>query len=277
MFIPLPLLIWGLAVGLPGSSPPPQVVHGLIVAPDTLDPAWVSTALGDSIAPWRKVHFGGGGTTEFERAHRGGCTCLLVRSESDATALVQRREVVLDSTPVLAWSWWVERTVEAGDMSRREAEDAAARVYVTFALPDSGVSFGQRLRYRLGRLRYGDDLPGSSIMYVWAHGEEVGIELDSPYSERVRTVVLRNANDVGGGWRGEVRDVSDDYRRLFGADPPEVTGVGIMSDSDNTGGRGEACYQPILFSSPLPPAPQEAWAAGSGAPWVQWLFLAPRP
>ena len=249
---------WLFLLGFPGLlplAPPYTGGPGQPAPPDTLDQEWVGAALGDPEASWRWVAFGGGGVTHVGRETRGGRPCLLLRSESDATALVQSRSVDLVESPVLGWRWRAERTLEEADLTRKETDDAIARVYVTFALPDSGVSFGQRLRYRMGRLRFGQDLPGSSIMYVWAHSESVGTELTSPYSELVRTVVLRNRADTGPEWRHEERDVVEDYRRLFQAEPPELTGVGVMSDSDNLQVTAEACYGPLRFMPPPPPRP----------------------
>jgi hypothetical protein len=48
-------------------------------------------------------------------------------------------------------------------------------------------------------------------------------------------------------WRSERRNIFEDYRRAFGEDPPMITGVAIMTDSDNTGESATAWYGDIVF------------------------------
>ncbi|MGH8593618.1 MAG: DUF3047 domain-containing protein, partial [Gammaproteobacteria bacterium] len=48
-------------------------------------------------------------------------------------------------------------------------------------------------------------------------------------------------------WRSEQRNIFDDYRRAFGKDPPMITGVALMTDSDNTGESASAWYGDIVF------------------------------
>ena len=37
------------------------------------------------------------------------------------------------------------------------------------------------------------------------------------------------------------------FKRAFGEEPPRIRSIGIMTDSDNTGGDAEAYYGDILF------------------------------
>jgi hypothetical protein len=42
--------------------------------------------------------------------------------------------------------------------------------------------------------------------------------------------------------------VYDDYRRSFGKEPPRVSGVAIMTDTDNTLERATAYYGDLVFA-----------------------------
>jgi hypothetical protein len=45
----------------------------------------------------------------------------------------------------------------------------------------------------------------------------------------------------------ETRNIVDDYRRLFGGDPPRIAGVAVMTDTDDTGERAVAWYDALAF------------------------------
>jgi hypothetical protein len=48
-------------------------------------------------------------------------------------------------------------------------------------------------------------------------------------------------------WVTERRNVYDDYRLAFGEEPYRVTGVAIMTDTDNTQESATAWYGDIVF------------------------------
>jgi hypothetical protein len=60
-------------------------------------------------------------------------------------------------------------------------------------------------------------------------------------------VVVESGDTHAGRWVEERRNVREDYRLLFGAEPPEISGVAIMTDSDNTGESATAWYGDIVF------------------------------
>lgn len=45
----------------------------------------------------------------------------------------------------------------------------------------------------------------------------------------------------------EKRKVYEDFKRIFGSEPPNVGASAIMSDSDNIGGVAEAFYDDIIL------------------------------
>ena len=50
-------------------------------------------------------------------------------------------------------------------------------------------------------------------------------------------------------WFTEERNVYEDYKRPFGGEPPMISGVAIMTDTDNTGESAEAYYGDIVFKT----------------------------
>jgi len=61
--------------------------------------------------------------------------------------------------------------------------------------------------------------------------------------------VLESGDSKKGQWVSEQRNIQADYRLAFGAeDVPRISGVAIMTDTDNTGEQAVAWYGDIIFS-----------------------------
>lgn len=168
----------------------------------------------------------------------GGRTVLQLRAAAAAGSAVHR----LDADPALAsrlsWRWKVDRVVRGADLARKEGDDYAARVYVTFDVPVAELPFLTRTRITLARVLFGAELPSAALCYVWDNRHAVGTSAWNPYSDRVRMVVLRNADAHVGEWVDEARDVAEDFRVAFGGQReflPHVSGVAVSVDTDQTG------------------------------------------
>lgn len=138
---------------------------------------------------------------------------------------------------ILSWRWKVDRVVAAADMDTRQADDFAARVYVFFDVPVEALPLAQRVKVALARLLYGNVLPTAALCYVWDNRHAPGTARWSPYTDRVRIVVLENASQAG-TWKDERRDLEADFRAAFGArwggPLPAITGVAVGNDTDQT-------------------------------------------
>ena len=62
-------------------------------------------------------------------------------------------------------------------------------------------------------------------------------------------VVLQSGAARVNQWIIEKRNVYADYKKAFGKEPPMISGVAIMTDSDNTGESATAWYGDIIFSA----------------------------
>jgi hypothetical protein len=127
----------------------------------------------------------------------------------------------------------------------KSGDDFAARVYVFLEIPDAAFPWGERLRLKLARILYGDELPSAAICYVWDNRHPVGTSGWNPYSRRVRTVVLESGNAQAGRWVEERRDLAADFRAAFGeafAGASRVTGIAAGNDTDQTGESATAWF-----------------------------------
>ena len=60
-------------------------------------------------------------------------------------------------------------------------------------------------------------------------------------------IVVESGNEKLNNWTREERNVYEDYKKVFGKDPPHITGVAVMTDSDNTGESAVSFYGDIVF------------------------------
>lgn len=143
----------------------------------------------------------------------------------------------------LSWRWRVDVPNERANLRTRAGDDSAAEVCVMFDLPMPLVPFLDRQVIRLARTQSTELLPAATVCYVWDAHFPVGTTLDNAFTRRVRLIVLRGSDTAPMSWHLERRDVHADFLRLFGdetTEVPDIIGVGIGADADNTQSRSVA-------------------------------------
>ncbi|MCL4690157.1 MAG: DUF3047 domain-containing protein [Burkholderiales bacterium] len=186
---------------------------------------------------WRPLTLPRVAAPDFSLVDEGGATVLRVRSAAAAGTVAHDLAAVPAAAPVLAWRWKVDRVVEKADLATKAGDDFAARVYVFFDVPVESLSLGARMKALVARAIWGEKLPTAALCYVWDNRHPTGTRAWNPYTDRVRTVVLRSGRP--GAWAEESRDLEADFREAFGAQwpgpVPRVTGVAAGNDTDQTG------------------------------------------
>jgi len=200
-------------------------------------------------APWRLLVPPRARAPEVALVDDGGVTVLRVHSADAAGTAAQPLAVDPSRSPVLAWRWKVDRVVEAADLATRRGDDFAARVYVFFDVPPGELPLGARVRLLLARLLYGEALPAAALCYVWDNRHPAGTSAWSPYTDRVRVIVLESGGARAGEWVEERRDVAADYRAAFGAPLHPVSGVAAGNDTDQTGESATAWFGDLRFEA----------------------------
>jgi len=89
--------------------------------------------------------------------------------------------------------------------------------------------------------------PLGAINYIWESKAPMGTMVPNPYADRVMMFVVESGSDKLNQWVNEERNVYEDYKKAFGEEPPMISGVAIMADTDNTGESAIAYYGDILF------------------------------
>lgn len=174
----------------------------------------------------------------------------VLRAESRAAASGLVAKAPPSAAPVsLSWRWRVERCTDNGRERAREGDDFPARVFVLFGEGEGGSDpFGWFMR-ALGDNPFGDLRPDGALNYIWASRPPEGATFESPVGARVRMQVLRSGCGAGEGWRQETRTLAADYEQAFGTDMPEVLGVAVMTDTDDTRGHAVAWYAGVRWST----------------------------
>jgi len=131
---------------------------------------------------------------------------------------------VLTKYPVLQWDWRARRLPEGAREDK--VNDSGGAVYVSFAKKDW-----------LGR--------PLSIKYVYSTGLPEGTVVSTG---NVKVIVASSGLDGTGRWKTVMRDVTEDFRRVFGGDPPdEPFTITLWSDSDNTNTVAEVDFDNIAL------------------------------
>ena len=60
-------------------------------------------------------------------------------------------------------------------------------------------------------------------------------------------IVIESGEAKAGQWVAESRNIYEDYQKAFGDDPPPISGVAVMTDTDNTQESAVAYYGDITF------------------------------
>jgi hypothetical protein len=184
--------------------------------------------------------------TTYVLVKDGGRVVVKATSEASASGLTKEVRIDPKKFPIVRWQWKVDNLLKNSDATRKDGDDYPARLYITFEYDADKVTLGKKLKYKAGRLLFGD-IPIGAISYVWERNAPVGAIIDNAYTDFVKMVVVESGPEKIGSWTDESRNIYEDYIRAFGEEPPFINGVAIMSDTDNTKERVTAYYGDIVF------------------------------
>ena len=184
------------------------------------------------------------GKTVYTLVPDGEKKVLMAHSRHAASGLF--RKITLDSRkyPLLRWSWKVSHSLKKEDITKKSGDDFAARVYVVFPR-----TFFWQTR---------------AINYVWASKMPKNSSAPSPYTANAMVIAVESGEGKTGSWVTEEQNIYEDYKRLFGEEPPKTGAVAVMTDTDDTRDDVTAWYGDIFLADTMTvPAAQ---AAGTGTP-----------
>jgi hypothetical protein len=188
--------------------------------------------------------------TEFQvaAAHDGGLA-LRARSEDAASALRRRVEIDPRRFPWVSWSWCVETAVPGADVERKESDDSPARVLLLYRFEPAAASIFERAQFEALRRAHGECPPSAMVVYFWADGMAPGTAFTSPRSSRVKLIAVGEGAGALGVWHRVRRNHLEDYRSLFGAEPPALEAVALMADTDETHAGATSWWRELAFEA----------------------------
>jgi hypothetical protein len=215
----------------------------------TLEVGRFSTAPPGAAAPpgWKPLSFKKvPRQTQYKLVKDGDQTVIQAVSDASASGLTKEVRIDPREYPVVRWRWKVENLLTHSDVRRKDGDDYPARLYITFEYDPDKVSFAKKLKYKAGRVLFGD-IPIAALNYIWETATAVGTIVENAYTDFAQMIVVESGAARVGEWVDEERNVYDEYRKAFGEEPPLINGVAIMSDTDNTKERATAYYGDIVF------------------------------
>ena len=205
-----------------------------------------STAPGDPPSVWKFATLPNKVATRFSIVDLAGTRVLKVEADESYGNLVHALRAKAGEHTALAWRWRVDKLVENADIKTRAGDDAAAKLCVFFGFDAAKLSFGERTRLSLANSATGEVVPTQTLCYVWDNKLPIDTGLINAFTKRIRFIVLQSGTGKLGQWVAEKRDLSVDYQRMFSDESegkiPEIVGVAVSADADNTHGHGLAYF-----------------------------------
>ncbi len=236
----LSLLLFSFPLTLNGAEPPATISVGhfsKVINPSELPEYWEPLIFKDIDSH-----------TNYNVVVDNGIAVIQADSTASSSGLTRKISIDPDKYHVLSWSWKISNTYQDGNVKEKSGDDYPARIYITFAYDGDKVGFWEKVKFNTIKLFYGEYPPINAINYIWANKAPQGLVTPNPYTDRVKMIVIESGDKNKNSWIYEKRNIADDYRTAFGEEPPLISGVAIMTDSDNTKESAVAWYGDITFS-----------------------------
>jgi len=169
------------------------------------------------------------GETTWSLSSNENGNFIKAEAEGEGSGLGKEIKIDLLKTPFINITWKVEKDLLGIVENSKKGHDYAARVFV---IKKTGSTL----------------LSNRAINYVFSSNNNVGENWPSPYTKKSIDYVLSSTKDSLNAWVTVKSNVKEDFMRLHGIDVFEISGVAIMTDTDNSKLKAISYYQDIYFS-----------------------------
>ncbi len=155
-----------------------------------------------------------------------------IKAEAEGKGSGLGKEVQIDllRTPFINITWKVEKDLSGVVENSKKGHDYAARVFVVKKTGSTALS-------------------NRAINYVFSSNNNVDENWPSPYTKKSIDYVLSTTKENLNVWITVKTNVKEDFFKLHGLDLDDISGVAIMTDTDNSKLKAVSYYQDIYFSS----------------------------
>ncbi len=146
------------------------------------------------------------------------------------------------------FAWRLDAPLTKADLHFKKTEDIALKLCMSFDMPAASIPAAERNLFRLAQLFSKEKLPTATVCYVWDHALPVGTEIPSPYTHRIRYMVLNSGEEALRTWQQHQRNIGADFLKAFGTESsvvPAVLAIILGADSDNTQGKSMGYFSDI--------------------------------
>lgn len=160
----------------------------------------------------------------------GDHTVVRLVARKSSFGIKKEFEMDIRDYPYLNWKWKVTKLPEKGNFLKKETDDQAAQLYVIFP-------------------RFPSKINTDFVCYYWeSDPANKGKTGTSVAWSKAKVIVLQAGPEKLNQWISEKRNVYEDYKRLFGKEPPDVGGVAFYINSQHTQSEAESYLGEIYFS-----------------------------
>lgn len=210
--------------------------------------AWAAPSGRPHGSSWQHSKLPGKTASHFEYARDEGRHTLAVKAESSASMVRRKLSIPPDQLGSVRFSWKVPELIAQADMALRDADDSPVRIVLAFEGNRTRFSMRDAMLSELSLALTGEEMPYATLMYVWSNRRAPGTVVNSPRTDRIRTLVVESGPRRLNRWLDYERNIRADYELAFGEAPGALVGIAIMTDSDNTRSTTRAWYGPVLLA-----------------------------
>ena len=155
-----------------------------------------------------------------------------IRAEAEGVGSGLGKEILIDlnKTPIINITWKIEKDLSGINENSKKGHDFAARVFVVKKTGSTALS-------------------NRAVNYVFSSNNKIGEYWSSPYTKKsidyVLSTTMQNLNE----WVTVKANVKEHFKLLHNLDVNELSGIAIMTDTDNSKLKAISYYQNIYFSS----------------------------
>ena len=155
---------------------------------------------------------------------------IKAEAEGKGSGLGKEIEIDLLKTPFINITWKIEKDLSGIVENSKKGHDYAARVFVIKKTGSTALS-------------------NRAINYVFSSNNNIGESWPSPYTKKSIDYVLSTTKENLDTWITVKANVKEDFMKLHNLEVEDISGVAIMTDTDNSKLKAISYYQNIYFSS----------------------------
>ena len=155
---------------------------------------------------------------------------IKAEAKGKGSGLGKEVEIDLSKTPFINITWKVEKNLSGINENSKKGHDYAARVFVIKKTGSTALS-------------------NRAINYVFSSNNKIDDSWPSPYTKKSIDYVLSTTTKNFNEWVTVKANVKEHFKKFHDLDVRELTGVAIMTDTDNSKLEAISYYQNIYFSS----------------------------